>query len=139
MFTVKSLKLYQNYFIDFINPFLGNNISQTYIANTSDVTIVHADIDKIKTMFFGVKLLGTFFPMRFISSWSYIKYTRCSISWHPPTAIHKFAQSRPIIIIIILVCPPSIIFLLLRPHHPCIIIKIAARDPHIVITGIGLI
>ena len=51
------LKLYQNYFIDFINPFPGHNIPQTFIAHTPDVTTVHDDIDKIKMMCFGVKLL----------------------------------------------------------------------------------
>ena len=51
------LKLYQNYFIDFINPFPGPNIPQTFIASTSDVTTVHNDIDKIKMIFFGFKLL----------------------------------------------------------------------------------
>ena len=45
------IKLYQTYFLDVINPFLGHNIPQTFIANTSDVTIVHSDIDKIKTIF----------------------------------------------------------------------------------------
>jgi len=57
----------------------------------------------------------------------------------PSTTIHRFAQNRPIIIIIFLVYPPSIICLLLRPHHPCIINKMAAHDLHIVITGIALI
>jgi len=75
--------------------------------------------------------------MRFISSWFYIKYTRYSIHWHPPTTIHRFAQNRPTVINIFLVCPPSILFLLLRPYHLCIINKIAACDPHIVITGIA--
>ena len=49
-FTVGGLKLYQNYFIDFINPFPGHNIPQTFIAHTSDVTTVHDDIDKIKKL-----------------------------------------------------------------------------------------
>ena len=51
MFTVGSLKLYQTYLIDFINPFPGHNTPQTFIAYTSDVATVHDDIDKIKIMF----------------------------------------------------------------------------------------
>ena len=51
-----SLKLYQNYFIDFINPFPGHNVPQTFIAHILYVTTIHDDIDKIKT-FIGVKLL----------------------------------------------------------------------------------
>jgi len=54
---VASLKLDQKYFTDFINPFPGHKIPQTFIAHTSDVTTVHDDIDKIKAMFFAVKLL----------------------------------------------------------------------------------
>ena len=57
--TVESLKLYQHYFIDFINPFPGYNIRQTFIIHTPDVTTGHDDIDK----------------MIFVSSWFYIKYT----------------------------------------------------------------
>ena len=71
--------------------------------------------------------------MIFISLLFYIKYTWCSISWHPPTTIHIFAQNRPTIIIFLV----YIVFPLLRPHHPCIINKIAAHDPHIVTTGIA--
>jgi len=41
----------KNYFVDFINPFPGHNIPQT-----SDVTTIYGDTDKIKTMFFSVKL-----------------------------------------------------------------------------------
>ena len=99
---------------------------------------VHDDTVKIKTMFFRCKTV-TLPPMRFISLWFYIKYRRCSISWHLPTTIHRFAQNRPTIIITFLVYPPSIIFLLLRPYNPSNINKIAARDPHIIITGISLI
>jgi len=57
LFTVGSLKLFQNYFIDFINLFPDHNLPQTFIPHTPDVTTVHNDIGKIKTMFFGVKLL----------------------------------------------------------------------------------
>ena len=56
-FTVGSLKLYQNYFIDIINPFPGHNIPQTFIAHRSDVSTVDNDIDKIKMIFFSFKLL----------------------------------------------------------------------------------
>ena len=50
--------------------------------------------------------------------------------------IHTFAQNRPTLICF-LVYPPSIICLLLRPHHSCIINKIALPW-YIVITGITL-
>ena len=52
-----SLKLYQNYFINFSNLFPGHKIPQTFIAHMSDVTTVHSDINKIKNKVFGVKLL----------------------------------------------------------------------------------
>ena len=65
--------------------------------------------------------------MRFVGSWFYIKYRRCSISWHLPITVHRLAQNWPTIIIIHLVYPPSII-LLLRPHHLYIINKTASRD-----------
>jgi len=51
VFTVGSLKVYQNYLIDFINPCPGHDIPQTFVAHTSDVTNVHDDIDKIKQFF----------------------------------------------------------------------------------------
>jgi len=130
VFTVGSLKLYQHYFMDSINPFPGPNIPQTFTARTSAINIVHDDMDKIKTMFFGVKLLHYVIN----SSWFYIQNTRCSISLHPPTAIHRFAQKWPTLIINFIVHN----FLLLKAHQPCIINGIAACDPHIVITGVGL-
>jgi len=55
--NTSGLKHLSNYLIEFINPFLGHNIPQTFIADKSDVTTVHDDIDKIKTIIFGVKLL----------------------------------------------------------------------------------
>jgi len=125
---VGSIRLCQKYFIHFINPFPGCDIPQTFIAHTSDVTTIHDDIDNVFQC-----------PMRFISLVFYIKCTQCSISWNPPTTIHRFVQNRPTIIIVFLVYSPSIIFLLLQSHHPCIIHKIATRYTHIVITRIGLI
>jgi len=50
VFTVGSLKLYQHYFIDFINQFPGHNITQTFIAHTSNVTTTYDDIDKMFSM-----------------------------------------------------------------------------------------
>jgi len=57
---MRSLKLDQTYFIDFINPFPGQKMPQTFSAHTCHVlsrTTVHDDIEKTKTMFFCVKLL----------------------------------------------------------------------------------
>ena len=57
VFTVGSLKLYQHYFINLINPFPVHNIPQTFTAHMSDVTNVHHYIDKTKNICFVVKML----------------------------------------------------------------------------------
>jgi len=98
---LRCLQFYQIYFIDFINPFPGHNTPQTFIGHTSDVTTVHNDINKIKTMFFGVKL----------------------------TTLHRLAQNWPTIIKTFLVYPPSIIFYCSDPITHVLLIKFPPMTP----------
>jgi len=93
---VGSLKLYQYYLIDFINSFPGHNIPQTFIAYTSGVTTGHDDINKIKTMFFGVNLLHYLRLYSFLRDSTYNIHCVLTVcpDTHPPlsTDLHKTNQ-----------------------------------------------
>ena len=89
--------------MDFINPFPGHNIPQTFIAHTSDVATGHDDIDKIKTMF---SVLNCYIISDEINFFVILHKIYMVFNFQTPTyppTIHRFAQNRPTIIIIFLV------------------------------------